>query len=237
FRESPAGEPAHVESLDCDRVESPHEAQRDLVVMVEPRATDPIVQGPERNNSLPEALASAFAARDRALRAPELRLRSLVVPWIRDLFPGRERRECADADIHTDARSGRRQRLSRRVVAAHAGVPVAVSTERNGDLLEPTLHRSVKLDLDLSDSGKVDPLPVGTEANTVAVASVLEDEGRVSTIASETREARFLSGLEPAEECAERSVETSDRVLQQVGVDTGVLVAVGAHLTELSHLR
>src|SRR5690606_21986883 len=94
FRESPAGEPAHVESLDCDRVESPHETQRDLVVMVEPRATDPSMQEPERNNSLPAALASTFAARDHALRAPELRLRPLVVPGIRDLLPGRERREC-----------------------------------------------------------------------------------------------------------------------------------------------
>src|SRR5690606_1181693 len=161
-------------------------------------------------------LASTFAARDHALRAPELRLRPLVVPGIRDLFPGRERRECADADIHADARSGRRQRLSRRVVAAHAGVPVAVSTERDGDLLEPTLHRAGQLDLDLVDAGEVEPLPVGTETHAVSVASVLEGEGRVSTFASEPREARFLSGLEASKERSERSVETSDRVLQQV---------------------
>src|SRR5690606_18595380 len=50
--------PAHIEIFDCDPIEASHEPQCDLVVMVEPRATDPSMQGPERNNSLPEALAS-----------------------------------------------------------------------------------------------------------------------------------------------------------------------------------
>ena len=96
---------------------------------------------------------------------------------------------------------------------------MSVSGESNRDLLELSFERAMQLDLDSANAGDVETRSICTEPHAVSILGVLESERRITTEPFEAREARLLTGFDAAEEGSVSSVQSSERILEQMRVD------------------
>lgn len=103
----------------------------------------------------------------------------------------------------------------------------------DGDGLDLSLDRSMQLDLDMSDVLKVEPSVV-LEAASVAVGWELDEAEAVAAL--EAGVARLFTGLQPSEECVERTIQSAKRRLRAGKVRRGKARVGPARLLELARL-
>ena len=226
-----------VEILDGDDVEPADQVERRLVVKIEPHATDSVVLLGELAHGLAPAVRATLAPRCHPLRFAERSLRSLVRSRVGDQLAVAECRERRDPHVHPDACAAGGQRLRLYTVAGKRHVPVTVARKRDRRLLDTSLDRPVQLELDVADARELDPLAAGRKAHAIVAGGVLEGESPVAVAAFEAGKSWSFPSLTSPKERAECSVESGDRVLQEMHVDRLVLRTNFSDTSDLSHLR
>src|SRR5262245_15310843 len=103
--------PANVQILDCDRVKSPDQIERYLMMEILSTARYLQMRFGHFDSLLCATLRPLPPARKSPLLSLRVLQRALEMPRILDLFAVRERGEIANADVYSDGLSGRRHWL------------------------------------------------------------------------------------------------------------------------------
>jgi hypothetical protein len=125
LRERSRGQAAHVQILDRNQAIVGNQVNSSLVVEVTPLISDVNMQASSRLSCLLSASRSATAARQPALRHAHCALGVAEASRIGDAIPIRADSDCADAQVKSNRRTCRWQRLGRWQVQAERGKPVA----------------------------------------------------------------------------------------------------------------
>src|SRR5262249_42533796 len=133
--------PADVQILDRDRVKTPDQIARHLVVEILATARYFLMRLGHFYSLLGAPLRSFLSARKSPLLSLQVLQRALEMARILNLFAVRERGETANADIYSDGLSGRRQWLRFGRLANNQSIP-AVNTACDPKLFALSFNRA-----------------------------------------------------------------------------------------------
>jgi hypothetical protein len=201
--------PANVQVFDRDRVETPDQTGRNLVMKILATSRDFQVRFGHFDSLLCAALRSLFLARKSPLLSLQIIKRALEMARVRDFLAVRERGEAGDADIHADGLAGRWQRFRSGRFAYDQRIP-AVNTARDAKLFAFSFNWAG--DPDATGSNTWNRKLVAFE-RTRANLLVFLRESVIAVFALESGKARLLSVLHAPKEALESFVNTFERVL------------------------
>jgi hypothetical protein len=201
--------PAYVQILDRDRVKSPDQVCRKLVMEILATARHFQMRFSDFDPLLRAPLRSLLSARKSPLLSLQVLQRALEVARILDLFAVRECGETANADIYSDGLSGWRQRLRSGRLANNQSIP-SVNTARDPNLFALSFNRAGEPDATSTNAGDRKFVAIDRAGPNLLV---FLREGVVPVSALESGKSRFLSILNAPEEALEGFVNTLNRIL------------------------
>src|SRR5262245_6888842 len=201
--------PAYVQIFYRDRVKSPDQVSRNLMVKIFATARHFQMRLGDFDPLLRATLRSLLFARQSSLLSSQVVQRALEMARILDLFAVRECGETANADVYSDGLSSRRQWLRFWRLANNQSIP-AVNTSRDPKLFASSFNRAGEPDATGSDAGNCELVAFDRAGPNLLV---FLRESVIPVFALESREARFLSIQNASKEAIESFVKTFKRVL------------------------
>jgi len=201
--------PPYVQILDRDRVKSPDQIARYLVVKILATARHFHMRSGDFNSLLGATLRSFLSAGKSPLLSLQVVHRALEMTRILDLFAVRECGETGNADVYSDGLAGRRQWLRFWRLANKQSIP-AVDTARDPKLFALSFNRAGEPDATATNAGDREFVAFDRGGPNLLV---FLREGVITIFALESGEARLLSILNASKEAVEGFVKTFKRVL------------------------
>jgi len=223
--------PANVQFLDRDRVKSPDQIERYLMMEILSTARYLQMRFGYFNSLLCAPLRSLPPARKPTLLFLQIVQRILEMARIFDLLASRERGETGNAYIHADGLPGRRQRLRFRYLANNQSIP-SVKPMCDPKLFALPFDRAGKTDATGSNTGDCELIAFD---RTSPFLLVFLREGVIAIFALESGKSRFLSIFDTPKEAFESFVKTFKRILLD-GPQMGLYIGQSAGFGQMARL-
>src|SRR5215468_2952881 len=201
--------PAYVQIFDRDRVKSPDQIGRYLVVEILATARYFQMRFGDFDSLLRAPLRSLLSARKSPLLSLQVLQPALEMARILDLFAVRECGETANADVYSDGPSGRRHWLRFGHLANNQSIP-AVNAARDPKLFALSFNRAGEPDATATDTGNHKFVAFDRARPNLLV---FLRESMITIFALESGEARLLSVLNASKEALESFLNTFKRIL------------------------
>src|SRR5262249_33486046 len=181
--------PANVQILDCDRVKSPDQIARYLIVKILATSRNLQMRPGDFDSLLGAPVRSPFLARKSPLLSLQIVQGVFEIARILNLFSVRERGETANADINANGLSGWRRWCRFRYLANNKSIP-AVNSTRDPKLFALSFDRAGESNSTCADAGNCKFVPFDRASPFLLV---LLRESAIAVLALESGESRFLS--------------------------------------------
>lgn len=228
FAQPAASKPFNVQIFNRNKAVSVNQFSRFLVVKVATLIADMIVEPLQQQNRFSPAVRAAFSSRYASLQTPEIGLCGSEPTRVFDLGAVAQRDEVVNADINADHVWIERQRI-RFTVNSEQGKPAA-GLALDGQCFGHAFKRTVQPYshvANLRQSQAFSDQPVSGSAVRDAVIPARRAKARIPGL---------LSSLYPSKECGEGQVNTFQRLLQNVRVNSRHVIADLLNLGELQIL-